>query len=158
MPEFTGILTDQEARDFEDALRDYLPAASPAVLGLTVPAGRELALPASYADLPCRITPAAEELLSGAFAEAQKLRAGGNLLHELGKLSLHGRQLTGATGFHAWVEWFLSCEPVAVAAFYAEDSDTITIVSWAEVREDVLRAVAEYNQRMAGWDWTRENC
>lgn len=161
MPDFTDILTAQEAEAFEDALRDYLPTASPAVLGLTVPAASEtLAVPDSYADRRCLVTPAARILLSRAFAAADGMQPPGrslNRLREQGKLAVTAHQYACMTEFAVWVEWVGSCCAIALAMYYDEGSETATLASWAEVREDVFRAVAAFEQRMAVGNWATEN-
>jgi hypothetical protein len=64
---------------------------------------------------------------------------------------------TTADGFGAWVEWLQDVTPVALAAFCSEDGGTLTIALWAEVREQVLGAVAAYNETMADRDWLGES-
>ena len=140
----TAMTSHEDARKVSGALQDLLR-------GIGREAGLHRLAPAADAEVPpppsggrCLITRAALDALAA---------PGGERIP--GVTVLHAAQYT-MTGFGAWVEWLESVTPVALAAF-RDDSEVLTIALWAEVREQILHAVAAYDETMADWDWQQES-
>lgn len=135
------VLSREDAREVSEALRDLLG-------GIGREAGLWKLAPAADAEVP---TPPSEIRCLTTRAALDAITASEGRVPP-GTVRAAAMRTT-ADGFGAWVEWLRDITPVTLAAFRSEDGHTLTIALWTEVREQVLSAVAAYNEDMAGRDW-----